>query len=128
MKKILSLFLILCVIIGIFSAIPVSALTLTYGDFIYNILEDGTLEAATYKGDDIDVIISSTVRGYDVTALGADLFNENTEITSITFPKSVTTCGENTFNFDYIESFTFEEGTKTVFDATHIQRVIAGLV
>ena len=97
MKKVLSLTLVLGIMIGILSVIPVSALTLTYGDFVYNILEDGTLEAATYKGDDIDVVIPSTVRGYDVTALGADLFNENTEITSITFPKKLTTIGDRAF-------------------------------
>lgn len=43
MKRILSLTLILCFILGIFSIIPASAANLTVGDYDYVIKEDGTL-------------------------------------------------------------------------------------
>ena len=50
-----------------------------------------------YEGTAASVIIPSTYNGKSVTSIGANVFSENTSITSITIPASVTSIGNNAF-------------------------------
>lgn len=50
-----------------------------------------------YEGTDKDIFIPSVYEGYPVTSIGANAFNERSEINSITMPDSVTSIGEQAF-------------------------------
>ena len=63
---------------------------------------DFTFDATTgtikkYNGNDAVVNIPSTISSWPVTKIGEDAFQDNTTITSVTIPASVTEIGSNAF-------------------------------
>ena len=52
-----------CGIAGIFEPCSVSAASGVYGDYEYNVLDDGTVEISKYNGLDSSVIIPDTIDG-----------------------------------------------------------------
>ena len=63
---------------------------------------DFTFDATTgtikkYNGNDAVVNIPSTINSWPVTKIGEDAFQDNTTITSVTIPASVTEIGSNAF-------------------------------
>lgn len=94
------------------SAVIVSAET--FGDYEYEILENGTVEITGYNGDDEEVNIPSAINGKKVTSIGDEAF-EYSEITSVTIPDTVTSIGECSFNacFD-LESITIPSSVKSI--------------
>ena len=69
-----------------------------YGDFHYQILDDGTVEITYYLGADKEVVIPSTINGKKVTSIGHGAFMECINIEKITIPDSVTTIDYNAFS------------------------------
>ena len=69
-----------------------------YGDFHYQILDDGTVEITYYLGEDKEVVIPSTINGKKVTSIGHGAFMECINIEKITIPDSVTTIDYNAFS------------------------------
>ena len=80
---------------------------LTYGDFEYVILDNGTIKIENYTGKDEKVVIPSTINGKKVTSIGSYTFSQlnidtleyETTITSITIPNSVTNIANSAFCF-----------------------------
>ncbi len=61
-------------------------------DFNYTVNADGTTITVTeYLGEGGAVVIPETIDGYTVTTVGARLFRNNTAVTSIDIPATVTT-------------------------------------
>lgn len=63
---------------------------------------DFTFDATTgtikkYNGNDTVVVIPPTISSWPVTKIGEDAFQDNTTITSVTIPDSVTEIGSNAF-------------------------------
>ncbi len=63
---------------------------------------DFTFDATTgtikkYNGNDTVVVIPPTISSWPVTKIGEDAFQDNTTITSVTIPASVTEIGSNAF-------------------------------
>ena len=63
---------------------------------------DFTFDATTgtikkYNGNDTVVVIPPTINSWPVTKIGEDAFQDNTTITSVTIPASVTEIGSNAF-------------------------------
>lgn len=63
---------------------------------------DFTFDATTgtikkYNGNDTVVVIPPTISSWPVTKIGEDAFQDNTTITSVTIPDSVTEIGANAF-------------------------------
>ena len=67
----------------------VSAETQTWGDYKYQVLEDGTIEIAKYTGSAKELNIPSKINGKSVTRLGHGAFF-GCSSTSITIPNGVT--------------------------------------
>jgi hypothetical protein len=150
-KKIVSGLLTLCLVAG--GAVGLSAVGgpaegsvitasaeeyLTYGDYEYTLLSDGTVEIISYIGDDTAVNIPSKLNGKTVTSIGNAAFRCDTNITSVVIPNtvtnirsaafeecyalkgvvipgSVTTIGIGAFESCYVlTSVTISEGVKTI--------------
>lgn len=104
-KKSISLLLSLLMIIGVFTALPftagavntdVNTTSETYGDFEYEILDDGTAEITDYYGNVTEPVIPNSLNHYTVTSIGAYAF-QFCNLTSITIPESVKSIGEGAF-------------------------------
>ena len=76
----------------------------TYGDFEYDVLDDGTVEITDYHrttndGSTINVEIPDKINGRIVTGIGDEAFKYCAILTSITIPDGVTSIGSNAFYF-----------------------------
>lgn len=97
-KRIFCIFLCaLCLLSVPFTVSAEDDTTLTYGDFSYEALEDGTLCITAYLGSGGDVSIPSEIDGKTVTTLGDELFWYMEEVTSVTLPESLEYIGARVF-------------------------------
>jgi hypothetical protein len=71
---------------------------LTYGDYKYTLLEDGTVEIAKYIGTDEVVEIPAEIDGAAVTSIGSNAFTNKRSIVSIKMPDSITVIGREAFS------------------------------
>lgn len=87
------LIFLLAVVLSVCSGLSVPGLaaknTAVFGDFTYEILEDGTCSIKKYKGTATELIIPSQINGYAVTEIGYQSFLRCKNLTSITIPKGV---------------------------------------
>ena len=104
-KKLTSLFLTLMLVIGVFTAVPITASAAEAdgevggSDFLYEpdyYTEDG-IEITGYNGSATDLVIPQTIDGYTVVSIGYWAFEDCTGLTSITIPESVISIGDNAF-------------------------------
>ena len=109
----------------IFSALPLTltASAETFGDYEYNILDDGTAEITKYTGSDKVVEIPSTIDGHTITSIGGNAFYNCISLTAVTIPNSVTSIGWSAFeNCKSLTSITMPDSVtsigSTAFDAT----------
>lgn len=63
----------------------------------YELLEDGTAIITAYSGTDSEVSIPDVLDGHVVSALAADVFRFNEELTSVEIPTGVTSIGARAF-------------------------------
>ena len=59
-------------------------------DYLYRVLNDGTVEIMGYTGKDTTVNIPETIQGKTVSSIGKEAFKENVTIENVTIPKNVT--------------------------------------
>ena len=57
--------------------VQVAGATLTYGDYNYTELDDGTVEITSYNSSDDDVVIPSKIKGKKVTSIGSYAFKKS---------------------------------------------------
>lgn len=67
-------------------------------DFIYNELEDGSIEITGYTGEDTTITIPKQIDGKLVTSIGASAYFNNTMIKSIRIMDGVSKIDKNAFN------------------------------
>lgn len=77
------------------TAVAYSSEEKTWGDYDYQILDDGTVEIMHYKGYDTNLVIPSEVDGKKVTSIG-ELYG-NKDIISVEIPNSVVNIGLGAF-------------------------------
>ncbi len=73
----------------------------TYGDWVYTLLADGTIEIAKYQGSDTIVTVPAEIDGKKVTRIGEHAFDYCIDITDVTIPEGVTSIGDWAFSECY---------------------------
>ena len=67
-------------------------------DYLYEVMDDGTIQIMGYKGSDKNLYIPYSIDGKKVTKIGDNAFAyPYTEITSIDIPEGITTIGSEAF-------------------------------
>ena len=87
-----------------------------YGNFWYNILDDGTVEISRYYGSAEKVDIPEKIDGKSVTSIGESTFKDCTNLTSITIPNNVTNIGKP---YKYNDTEQCEEYRRLGFQRLH---------
>ena len=107
-KKVVSLSAALALALGGLSALPFEGVidtavtaraeeTLTYGDFEYTVLFDGTVKITGYTGSSESVTIPSAIAGKKVTSIGQGVFQWQKSLKSVTIPNGVTSIDDYAF-------------------------------
>ncbi len=92
----------------------VSAEELTFGDYSYVLLEDGSVKIAAYNGKATAVAVPGKIDGKDVTVIGSGAFSQNNTINSLVIPGSVKTIDNNAVTFcTKLNTVTINEGALT---------------
>lgn len=79
--------------------VRVNAETLSEGDYTYVLLNDNTVMITSYmKKDDVNVVIPSTLGGYQVSAIGESAYALSViNAETVTVPEGITYIGKNAF-------------------------------
>ncbi len=64
----------------------------------YKILDDNSVAVWSYNGTNVNLIIPSSIRGYNVTEISFSAFQNNTKLTSVIIPSSVLSIGVSAFS------------------------------
>lgn len=119
MKKLISLFLSLIMLISVFTVIPISAQAKKSGDFEYAVTKDGTAKITKYIGTKGKITIPETLDGYTVTEIGKKAFYNfgyygDVLLKSITFNNSLKKIGESAFEETALEKVVFNDGLEEI--------------
>ena len=96
MKKLLSSFLALCLLLCTVTAAPLPAFSAADSEFEYTVAAgQATVEA--YTGTDTAPVIPDTLDGYPVTGIGNEAFSNDETLTGVTLPSGVTAIGDYAF-------------------------------
>lgn len=112
-KRITAVILSALMMTSAFSALPVSAAVsesnissvsandtfVTSGDYVYSLLDDGTVNITKYVGSDSDVTIPDEIDGKKVTSIGEWAFESCTEITTVNISNGVIIIKEGAFSY-----------------------------
>ncbi len=84
-------------------------------DYIYYVLENGTVEISKYKGSGGNVIIPSQIEGKDVTRIDEGGFYTIDNLVSVTIPGTVKSIGNKAFySCEELSSVTLAEGLEII--------------
>ena len=98
MKKTISLFLTLIMLLSITAGLNLTALAETSGDFEYEMLENSDAAKITkYNGSSSELVIPSTIDGHQVKEIGDNSFYKNQNLIEVTIPAGITYIGEYAF-------------------------------
>ena len=73
--------------------------TLTYGDYQYTVLDDGTVEITDYNGSDTEITIPSKINGKSVKIIGNSAFSHCEKLKTLRISKGVKNIGDFAFNY-----------------------------
>ena len=100
-KCLTSVFLAITMLFSVLAVVPMTVNASeddeTYGDFSYEINDDGTCTITYYDGEADNVSVPSTVYGHKVTKIGDEAFGCNDSIKSVIVPSGVTTIESGAF-------------------------------
>ena len=100
-KRVVSIFVVAVMLVTMLPMYTISSCAFTYGDFEYDILDDGTARIVGYTGSATDLEIPSTIGPDDivVTVIGDYLFQNYKNLQSIIIPDGVTIIGRFAFSY-----------------------------
>ena len=96
-KQVLSIILAVAMMFSLAAVTSITASAQEYGDFEYELLDDGTVEITGYTGSTETLEIPSEIDGKSVTTIGDYAFWDCDSLTSVTIPDSVTSIGNCAF-------------------------------
>lgn len=97
MKKMLSLFMSMLIVLSALTYAPFSVLA-DDSDFDYTV-SLGKAIITGYNGDETDLVIPATIDNYIVGGIDDEAFRWNGDLTSIALPNTVTSIGEYAFEY-----------------------------
>ena len=105
--------------------VQVAGAILTYGDYNYTVLDDGTVEITNYIGDDSMVTMPTYINGKVVSSVGSYAFGES--LTSVKLPEKLSIVKECAFaNCTYLVSVAIPKSVKKIeFSAFYLELVKA---
>ncbi len=124
-KKVISLFLSIVMLLSITAGLELSAYAGTSGDYEYTSLDDNGIQITGYTGSDSDIIIPEMFDSYIVKEIGEQAFCELTEeggngydfITSVCIPDTVETIYNGAFgNCENLKSVTLSANLKYLYN------------
>lgn len=71
---------------------------MVYGDYIYDIISDGTVEIIKYTGMEEKIKIPAAIEGKTVTHIGMNAFSGNANLKSVILSNGVMSIGEGAFS------------------------------
>ena len=104
MKKIVSIFLSLVMLLTITSGLNLTAYAETNGDFEYSYIEDDFLSITGYNGSATNLVIPSAINGDSVKVIDREAFEGCQSIKTVTIPDSIISIGM--YAFCYCTSLT----------------------
>ena len=117
-----------------YSIKPYTSDLMSNGDYIYEILDGGTLKIKSYGGTGGDIIIPQEIDGKSVTVIDKNVFRKNTEITSVVLPETLEQIDNCAFqyctNLAYVEvpNSLYKVGTNTFSDTAWYDNQPDGVV
>lgn len=120
MKRCLSIFLSLSLILSIFTVSDFSAFAdNTNGNFSYSVNDSGVTITRCNDYNSTEIIIPSEIDGYPVTEIGDSTFRGCTNLTSVKIPDSVTSIDDSAFyGCSSLTSVTIPNGVTSIGDST----------
>lgn len=111
MKRVLSVFISLCLLFGTLTFVSISAYSESiYGDYLFEINNEEAI-IVKYLGNDTTVRIPNKIYGYEVTEIYNYAFSENEDLKSVILPIYLKTIGDSAFSYcSSLESLTIPEG------------------
>ena len=118
MKKVISLFLSLAMLLAIISGMNLTAYAETYGDFEYSYIENDFLSITGYKGSETNLEIPSAINGDSVRVIDREAFEGCQSIKTVTIPDSIISIGMYAFcNCTSLTSVTIGNSVRSIADS-----------
>lgn len=115
LKKLMSVFMAVIMVLGVLTVAPVTVSAATYKDFEYRLEDDYTCTITKYNGNASNVTIPSTIYGNKVTKIGYSSFEENNNLMSVTLPNSIKYIDNAAFSScENLKSITIPNSVKTI--------------
>ncbi len=126
MKRLVSVFLVCVLVLGLHTTPAFAAKTEKYtiGNWVYE-LSNGTVTADEYKGSDATVTLPTSVtiegRTYQITTLGSDAFQGNERLEHVIIPSAYKVVGSAAFKDCYwLQSIRIEGNLEDVHKHAHV--------
>lgn len=124
-KKSAVLLLALAMVFAFFG-LTASAEELTFGDYTYVILDDGSVKITAYNGTETAVTVPDTIEEKAVTVIGAGAFDQKETIESLVIPGSVAELETGAVSFcPKLESITVQEGQLQQIGSSDVKNCVA---
>ena len=125
-KKSAVLILALAMVLMLFGITASAEGELTFGDYSYVLLEDGSVKIIAYNGTEAAVTVPDKIDEKDVTVIGGGTFDQNSTIESLVIPGSVKTIESNAVTFcTKLNTVTINEGALTEISGSAIKNCAA---
>ena len=113
--KILSLFMTICMVASLISAVPITANAETYGELTYSVNTDSTITITGCAESAVSIKIPGKIDGKSVTKIADNAFKEHEKLKSVIIPGSVTSVGYMAFyNCSALTSVTIGSGVTSI--------------